>query len=461
MQTKTILVVDDDQFNLDITESILTQAGYDVVKANSGAKCLEYIMLKRFDLILLDVVMPKMSGVETLKQIRMNMNTRSLPVIFLTADSSIETVKEAKKLTVCGYIVKPFLPEKLIQVVGKFFNRNVPESAQKPSQGPKTTDSVTGPAPVEAERKFGDKRAFSEQLRNNKSGLSQWEQSIDMPKSINEEAKSGAEAFLSKAPIIIKISDLMKHLGIKIDRDGVSLYQSKYISMSFRSAGLCIEPDAVLTGMKYFSDQNVIIYKSLCMKEGEQIRFSNISPKYTLVDNIINILMTIVNRYGKQYCSSSDVEELYSSIINNPNIGLEDVYIERLSFKLTVENPNLGSSTYARYAESINRVCKESEVQKCLSLIFSSYVLFTDNSNQMSAPFYREFVRILKAFNPSLSNITADKLVDNMVEKYKAKGLLSKFFEIDKSMPADYQEEVYLDKFNSIKGMMKDISKLF
>ena len=114
---KTILVVDDDEMNLRMAEFILQQEGYNVVKVSSGMSCLEHLKYDYPDLILLDVEMPMMSGIQTLEVIRANEDYKNIPVMFLTASADAETVAEASRLGVLSYVKKPFMPNELVERV--------------------------------------------------------------------------------------------------------------------------------------------------------------------------------------------------------------------------------------------------------------------------------------------------------------------------------------------------------
>lgn len=119
MRMKTILVVDDEEMNLKMVEYILQQEGYDVVKAISGMSCLDYLKYNKPDLILLDVEMPVMSGIQTLEVLRANEDYKSLPVMFLTASADTDTVAAAGRLGVLSYVKKPFMPQDLLDRVQK------------------------------------------------------------------------------------------------------------------------------------------------------------------------------------------------------------------------------------------------------------------------------------------------------------------------------------------------------
>lgn len=119
MRMKTILVVDDEEMNLKMVEYILQQEGYEVVKAISGMSCLDYLKFNKPDLILLDVEMPVMSGIQTLEVIRGNEEYKNLPVMFLTASADTDTVAAAGRLGVMSYVKKPFMPQDLVDRVQK------------------------------------------------------------------------------------------------------------------------------------------------------------------------------------------------------------------------------------------------------------------------------------------------------------------------------------------------------
>jgi CheY-like chemotaxis protein len=115
-----ILIVDDDFMNLTMAQTILEmkiQAEY--LTADSGQKCLEILQQRngKVDLILLDIAMPGMDGIQTLTRIRQNPNWQNLFVIFLTAAADKTTIVKAAQLKVKDYVKKPFTPDDLISRV--------------------------------------------------------------------------------------------------------------------------------------------------------------------------------------------------------------------------------------------------------------------------------------------------------------------------------------------------------
>lgn len=104
---KHILLVDDDPLVIRMYQNKLTKDGYEVKTASNGEEGLISIMKEKPDLILLDVMMPKMNGVETLKRLKADSKTKNIPVIVLTnLGDNPEDVDAAKELGALDYLVK-------------------------------------------------------------------------------------------------------------------------------------------------------------------------------------------------------------------------------------------------------------------------------------------------------------------------------------------------------------------
>ena len=102
-----ILAVDDNIINLATIEQELKNK-YDVITVNSGVRAIRFLNKEKPDLILLDVQMALMDGIETLKEIRTLENGATIPVIMLTSKKDRETVIEGTKLGILDYVLKPF-----------------------------------------------------------------------------------------------------------------------------------------------------------------------------------------------------------------------------------------------------------------------------------------------------------------------------------------------------------------
>lgn len=103
-----ILGVDDDVDVAKTIEMDLTQNGYQVVTANNGYAALESALRDRPDLVLLDIAMPEIDGIEVCRRLRANPATASIPILFLTASKDIKTKIDGFNAGADDYLVKPF-----------------------------------------------------------------------------------------------------------------------------------------------------------------------------------------------------------------------------------------------------------------------------------------------------------------------------------------------------------------
>lgn len=115
-----VLIVDDSDSMRNIERSLLVEMNIETVEAENGIQALELLRTEHhFDLILLDINMPKMNGLETLKKIKECADYTDIPVIMCTTCKSKEHVSAALKLGANNYIVKPFTTESFIRKVEK------------------------------------------------------------------------------------------------------------------------------------------------------------------------------------------------------------------------------------------------------------------------------------------------------------------------------------------------------
>ena len=157
-----LLVVDDDSINLRILETQLTAFGYTVTAVESGQSALEVLEHAEppIDLVLLDVMMPRMSGYETCRLIRERLSREKLPVLFLTARSQVEDRVTGFAEGANDYLIKPVAQDELLARVGKelelvVFHRNLEEKV----------DTLSGLLPICAScKKIRDDGGYWNQL---------------------------------------------------------------------------------------------------------------------------------------------------------------------------------------------------------------------------------------------------------------------------------------------------------
>ena len=122
---KKILLVEDDVFVSDIYARELKKAGYDVTVAGDGLEGIEKTKEDQFDLILLDIMMPKKTGIDVLKEIRTpTAKAKDTPVYLLTNLGQGSIIKQAIDIGAQGYLLKArVLPSQVLQAVNDFFEK--------------------------------------------------------------------------------------------------------------------------------------------------------------------------------------------------------------------------------------------------------------------------------------------------------------------------------------------------
>lgn len=118
-QKTLLLLVDDEPDFLFLVKNRLEANGYRVTTAPDGTAALEAVKKERPDLILLDVLMPKMDGYEALEELRGVRGTRQIPVIMFSAKGQPDDLKLSKELGATDYLLKPFDPNDLLQKIEK------------------------------------------------------------------------------------------------------------------------------------------------------------------------------------------------------------------------------------------------------------------------------------------------------------------------------------------------------
>lgn len=118
MSKKRVLVIDDDLMTLEFLETLLKKKGYEAICAIGADECMKKLKEVKPDIILLDIMMPKKSGWDVLEALKLNANTKNIPVIIITVKDDMKDISRANKYeNVCAYIVKPFEHNDLIKKI--------------------------------------------------------------------------------------------------------------------------------------------------------------------------------------------------------------------------------------------------------------------------------------------------------------------------------------------------------
>jgi DNA-binding response OmpR family regulator len=127
IDSKGILVVDDNEDIRSLLSLVLQKENYLVYLAANGTEAIQIVKNNKVDLILLDVMMPGLSGLEVLKIIRedKDKNINEIPIVMITAKSTVSDIDAAVELGASSYIIKPFRPANLVEKVNAIFREEM------------------------------------------------------------------------------------------------------------------------------------------------------------------------------------------------------------------------------------------------------------------------------------------------------------------------------------------------
>lgn len=117
-KNKKICIIDDAETILEMYTFKFKQSGYDVVTAKDGVEGYKVISKEKPDLAIIDIIMPKMNGIDLVRKLKKNPKLKKIPLIILTNLDSPKEKRQASKLGVLFFLVKPsFIPSKLVKIV--------------------------------------------------------------------------------------------------------------------------------------------------------------------------------------------------------------------------------------------------------------------------------------------------------------------------------------------------------
>ena len=119
---KTILTVDDSASIRQMVTFTLKGAGYEVIEAVDGQDALEKANRQAFNLVLTDINMPRMDGLKLLEKLRDLTHYKNIPILMLTTESDEQMKAKGRAAGATGWLVKPFNPESLLEVIKKVTN---------------------------------------------------------------------------------------------------------------------------------------------------------------------------------------------------------------------------------------------------------------------------------------------------------------------------------------------------
>ena len=114
---KRILICDDDPVILRLLQVNLELEGYEVLLAHHGEEAIEVASQGNPDLIVLDIMMPRLDGYQTMQKLKAGESTSDIPVLFLSAKAQQSDIERGQEQGVAGYLTKPFDPSELLEVI--------------------------------------------------------------------------------------------------------------------------------------------------------------------------------------------------------------------------------------------------------------------------------------------------------------------------------------------------------
>jgi len=135
-QEMRILVAEDNQVSARVITARLEAEGFEVVLARDGEQCLHIAQTVKPDLILLDLMMPKLSGLDVLKQLKANVETRNIEVVICSAKGFKTEVDQAMELGACGFLDKPVHKQDLLPILARVLHAEVEASPHTQTPAP-------------------------------------------------------------------------------------------------------------------------------------------------------------------------------------------------------------------------------------------------------------------------------------------------------------------------------------
>jgi CheY-like chemotaxis protein len=125
MKEKTILIIEDNKMNMEMATDLLEIANYNVLQAENAEDGIQIAKEKHPDLILMDIALPGMDGLEATRVLKKEKQTKDIPVVALTAHAMKDDNDEALKIGCSGYITKPINTRTFATAIGHFFSPNI------------------------------------------------------------------------------------------------------------------------------------------------------------------------------------------------------------------------------------------------------------------------------------------------------------------------------------------------
>lgn len=313
-----VLVVDDVTRNIQLVASFLKQSGYDINFSTSGKAALNHTKREKFDLILLDIMMPEMDGFEVCEKLKSNPKTKDIPVIFLTAKTDIDSITKAFEVGGIDYITKPFNKAELLARVKTHLELQHQKQTLKELNA--TKDKFFSIIAHDLRSPLNQLLGLSEILQKEIES-DRVDDAIKLANLINESAKSGRlllenllEWSRSQTGSMIIVPEVMDLLKITNEVLGLNENSAKQKSIKIQSR---IHKDILA-----FADENMI---------------------KTILRNLISNSIKFTNQGGIIVLDAKKSEEMVIYSISDSGIGINEDDLEKL-FRIDINPKSIGKS---------------------------------------------------------------------------------------------------------------------
>ncbi len=311
--TYKILIVDDVTKNIQLVASILQQAGYEIFFALNGPMALDLVKDQTIDLILLDIMMPEMDGFETCKQIKELPNVHDVPIIFLTAKTDIESIKNGFNIGGVDYITKPFNREELLARVKTHLA--LMQQQQELKELNATKDKFFSIIAHDLKSPFNHLLGLTE-IINNLAEKSDNKEILEISELINKSAKRGKNL----------LDNLLEWSRSQI---GTHIFNPKNIVL-FDSVDETISFASSMAAEKHISIVNDIPQKTIVL--------ADINMLNTILRNLISNAIKFTNPDGVVRIYARDLKHSVKITVEDNGIGISNSILPKL-FNIE-ENPS-------------------------------------------------------------------------------------------------------------------------
>ena len=313
-----VLIVDDVSQNIQLVANYLKQSGYDINFATSGKTALKHIQREKFDLILLDIMMPEMDGFEVCHVLKRNEETKDIPVIFLTAKNDIESITKAFDAGGIDYITKPFNKSELLARVKTHLELKLQKQNLKELNA--TKDKFFSIIAHDLRSPLNQLLRLSEILQKEIED-EKANDAIKLAKLINESAKSGR----------LLLENLLEWSR---SQTGTINYNPEQLNLK-KITDEVLELNENNASQKDISLQNNLPKNCIAYADGNMIR--------TILRNLISNGIKFTYKGGKILLDAKKAKGKIIYSISDNGIGIKSDDIEKL-FRIDINPKTIGVS---------------------------------------------------------------------------------------------------------------------